>query len=118
MNREELRAYCLSLRGTAEEFPFGEGVAVFKVVGKVFALLSTDGSSISLKCDPVRAVMLRDTYPAVTAGYHLNKKHWNSVQLDGSVPDDEVTDMIEHSYQLVVNGLTKVQKQELGRIST
>src|SRR5688572_18654942 len=104
MNREDLRAYCLSQRGAVEDFPFGEGVAVFKVVGKVFALLPVDGSSISLKCDPVRAVMLRDTFPAVTAGYHLNKKHWNSIQLNGSVPDDEVTDMIEHSYQLVVDG--------------
>ena len=117
MNREELRAHCLSLRGAAEDFPFGEGVAVFKVIGKVFALLPVDGASISLKCDPVRAVMLRDTFPAITAGYHLNKKHWNTVQMDGTVPDDEVIDMIDHSYDLVAKSLTKAQKQVLASLS-
>lgn len=116
MNRDELRAYCLSKPSAAEDFPFGDdSPAVFKVMGKMFALMPLGGTSISLKCDPTWAVVLRDTYPAVKPGYHLNKTHWNSLDMDGSVPDDEVREMIDHSYELVVNGLTKAQRAALQR---
>ncbi len=100
MNVEE---YCLSLPGVVEDYPFGDGVAVFKVGGKMFALTSPAGkpTSVNLKCDPALAVSLRQTYPAVTPGYHMNKTHWNTVELDGGVPDEELARWIEHSYELV-----------------
>jgi predicted DNA-binding protein (MmcQ/YjbR family) len=114
MERNELRAYCLSKRAAIEDFPFGEEVAVFKVGGKVFALLPVSGPiSISLKCDPTLAVVLRETYAAVTPGYHLNKKHWNTVEVDGSIPEDEIEEMIDHSYEQVMKGLTKKEREKL-----
>jgi predicted DNA-binding protein (MmcQ/YjbR family) len=114
MDRDELRRACAALKGAREDFPFGPDVSVYKVMDKVFALIPTSGSvSISLKCDPLRAVMLRESYPAITPGYHLNKQHWNTVECDGSVPDEEIDDLIEHSYDLIVGALTKKQKQEL-----
>lgn len=116
MNRNELRAYCLSKPAATEDFPFGDDPAVMKVMGKMFALLPLNGTAISLKCDPTWAVILRQTYPAVKPGYHLNKKHWNGVEMDGSVPDDEIRDMIDHSYDLVVKGLTRAQRKELSRL--
>jgi predicted DNA-binding protein (MmcQ/YjbR family) len=116
MDREQLRDYCLSRKASVEEFPFGEEVAVFKVMGKVFALLPVDGAlSISLKCDPIFAQLLRDTYPAVTPGWHLNKKHWNSVKIDDSIAEDEILEMVDHSYDQVVKGLTKVQREALAK---
>lgn len=117
MDREDLRRECGTLKGAREDFPFGPEVSVYKVMDKVFALIPTSGRvDISLKCDPMRAVMLRETYPAITPGYHLNKNHWNSIDCDGSVPDDEISDLIDHSYTLVVNALTKKQRQELDRL--
>ncbi len=114
MNRDELRAYCLSRPGAEETFPFGDDVAVFKVMGKMFALLPVSGSlSISLKCEPTLAELLRGTYAAVKPGWHLNKLHWNSLALDGTIPESEVTMMIDHSYELVVKGLTKTQRKAL-----
>lgn len=115
MNRNDLVAYCLSQKGTTVEQPFGPDVDVFKVQGKVFALMPTGNGplSISLKCDPVLATLLRDTYPAVTPGWHLNKKHWNSVQVDGSVADDEIEEWIDHSYAQVIKGMTKAQRAAL-----
>jgi predicted DNA-binding protein (MmcQ/YjbR family) len=115
MKRADLMSYCLSKRGAASEQPFGPDVDVIKVMGKVFALIPvvSDPPQISLKCDPVFAVILRDTYPAVTAGWHLNKKHWNTVVVDGSVAEDEIEEWIDHSYDLVVKGLTKAQRQAL-----
>jgi predicted DNA-binding protein (MmcQ/YjbR family) len=115
LSRDDLRDYCLSLPGANEDFPFGADVAVYKVAGKMFALLPISASPvvISLKCDPVRAVMLRDTYPAVEPGYHLNKRHWNSVRIDGTVPDDDIRELIEHSYALVVAGLPRKQRDAL-----
>jgi len=114
MNRSELRAYCLSKAAAVEDFPFGEEVAVFKVSGKVFALLPVDGATrISLKCDPALAVMLRETYPSVTPGYHLNKKHWNTVEVDDSIPDSEVLEMVDHSYEQVLKGLSKAEREKL-----
>jgi len=94
-----------------EGFPFGEGALVFKVGGKMFAILGAD--SVSLKCDPIFAVAFRERYPAVTAGYHLDKRHWNTVVLDGSVPSDVIEDWIADSYQLVVASLTKAQRDSL-----
>jgi predicted DNA-binding protein (MmcQ/YjbR family) len=115
MDREQLRAYCLSKKEAVETFPFGDDVRVFKVMGKVFALVPVAGAvSISLKCEPTWAQILRQTYEAVKPGYHLNHEHWNSIACDGSVPDGEILGMIDHSYEQVVKGLTKAQRQALG----
>jgi predicted DNA-binding protein (MmcQ/YjbR family) len=117
MEREELRAYCLSQKGAVEEYPFGDDAAVFKVMGKMFALMPVNGAtSISLKCDPDLATMLRNTYPAVTAAYHMNKRHWNGILVDGSIPDDEIYGWVDHAYDLVVKGLTRSQKAQLAEI--
>lgn len=114
MNHTQLAAYCLSRKGASVDQPFGPEADVYKVMGKMFALIPTDGSlTISLKCDPVFAVVLRDTYPAVTAAYHFNKKHWNGVSIDGTVSDDEIEEWIDHSYGLVVKGLTRAQRAAL-----
>jgi len=114
MSREELVGYCLSLKGAVSDFPFGPEAQVFKVMGKMFALVPTDAPlRISLKCDPTWAVILRETYAAVTPAYHMNKRHWNGITMDGSIPDDEVLEMIDHSYQLVVKSLTLAQRQAL-----
>ncbi|MFC4003383.1 MmcQ/YjbR family DNA-binding protein [Prauserella oleivorans] len=115
MTPEQLKATCLALPGAREEFPFDESTSVFKVSGKIFALSSLAGVPlrVSLKCDPELAVHLRTSYPVITAGYHLNKRHWNTVELDGSVPDRLVTDMIEDSYDLVVAGLPKAERERL-----
>jgi predicted DNA-binding protein (MmcQ/YjbR family) len=114
---DRMCAACGALPGAVETYPFGDGVAVFKVGGKMFALvpLSGEPASVSLKCDPDFALSLRDRYPAITAGYHLNKRHWNTVVLDGTVPDDEVLELIDHSYDLVVSGLPKAQRAQLDR---
>lgn len=102
MNIEILREYCLSKAEVTEGFPFGEDTLVFKINGKIFALANLDGDlSVNLKCDPAYALELREKYPSVTPGYHMNKKHWNTVILDGSVPDNEVFSWIDHSYSLV-----------------
>jgi predicted DNA-binding protein (MmcQ/YjbR family) len=116
MNRADLVNRCMSKRGAVREQPFGPEVDVVKVMGKVFALIPVDAHPprISLKCDPLYAQILRENYPAVTPGYHLNKKHWNSVLVDGSVPDDEIAEWIDHSYQQVVKGLTRAQQKRLG----
>lgn len=113
--RDEVIAECAAQLGAAEEYPFGDHTAVFKVAGKIFALVSLDGTpgDVSLKCDPDLAVDLRRRYPAVTPGYHLNKRHWNTVVLDGSVPRDEWSEWIDHSYELVVAGLTRAQRAAL-----
>jgi predicted DNA-binding protein (MmcQ/YjbR family) len=114
MDRAALRDYCLCKAGTTAEFPFGLDAEVFKVIGKMFALIPTDAPlSISLKCDPALAEILRQTYPAVIPGYHLSKKHWNTVSIDGSVPEDEVLEMIDHSYEQVVKGLKKAEREKL-----
>lgn len=116
MDADDLKAACLALTGAAETFPFNPRTSVFKVGGKVFALsaLDSDPLSVSLKCDPELAVRLRAQYPAITAGYHLNKRHWNTVLLDGSVPEAMVRDMIEDSYDLVVSSLPREQRRALG----
>jgi predicted DNA-binding protein (MmcQ/YjbR family) len=97
-----LREYCISKDGASESFPFGEDTLVFKAKDKIFALVNLDGDlSINLKCDPVLAIELRERYSAVIPGYHMNKKHWNTIMLNGSVPDKEVFSWIDHSYNLI-----------------
>ncbi|NOK62500.1 MAG: MmcQ/YjbR family DNA-binding protein [Chloroflexi bacterium AL-W] len=115
MHFDDLRAYLQSKAGTFEDFPFGPEPLVAKVRGKMFALVSFRKSPlrISLKCDPNYAIVLRETYPAIQAGYHLNKRHWNTVTLDGSIPEEEVLKMIDQSYKLVVKSLPKAQQQNL-----
>jgi predicted DNA-binding protein (MmcQ/YjbR family) len=115
VNAEALRDYCLSLKGAAETFPFGPKVSVFKVSGKMFALSILDQVPlrISLKCEPELAEQLRATHPAVLPGYHLNKRHWNTVIIDGSLTEQMINEMIEDSYDLVVSKLPRAQQQAL-----
>jgi predicted DNA-binding protein (MmcQ/YjbR family) len=117
MNSTELKDFCLSLLGARETFPFDGQTSVFKVGGKVFALSHLGGTplSVSLKCDPGFAENLRATYPAITAGYHLNKRHWNTVVIDGSIPDDMLRDLIRDSYDLVVAKLPRLVRADLDR---
>lgn len=106
MNIEEFREYCMSKPGVTEEFPFGEDTLVFKVMGKMFALTNLEGDwSLNLKCDPERAIELREKFPAIQPGYHMSKVHWNTVMMDGSLNSDFVLQLIDHSYQLVVDKL-------------
>ena len=109
---ERLRERCLALPGASEEFPFGDEVSVFKVGGKMFALSHLDGEplQLSVKCEPDLATQLRATYPAIVPGYHLNKRHWNTITLDGSVPEEMVTDLLGDSYDLVVASLPKARR--------
>jgi predicted DNA-binding protein (MmcQ/YjbR family) len=113
--RDRVMAACGTKLGSAEDYPFGDEVAVFKVAGRMFALVSLGPApgSISLKCDPALAAVLRGRYAAITPGYHLNKRHWNTVTLDGSVPDEEVLELVGHSYDLVLAGLTRTQRNKL-----
>jgi predicted DNA-binding protein (MmcQ/YjbR family) len=107
VTRDELRAVCATRRGAEETHPFGPTVAVYKVGGKMFALVPHEGDppTVNLKCDPEWSEVLRKAYAAVRPGYHQNKKHWNTVVLDGSVPDDEIEELVEHSYELVIESL-------------
>ena len=107
MTRDDARSACAGKSGAVETYPFGAETAVYKVGGKMFALIprSAEPAHISLKCDPDWSDVLRQTYSAVGPGYHLNKKHWNTILLDGSVPDDELEELIDHSYELVVESL-------------
>jgi predicted DNA-binding protein (MmcQ/YjbR family) len=103
MNIEELREYCLSLPGVSEHFPFDETTLVFKVNGKMFALTDLEGPlSVNLKCDPELALELRERYPSVKPGYHMNKQHWNTVEIDGTVSDATLIEWITMSYNLVL----------------
>ena len=115
MTREEVLAICLNLPAAEETYPFGEDVAVIKVGGKMFALvpLSEEPGSVNLKCDPAQALELREEYPGIRPGYHQNKRHWNTVDLDGSVDDDVVNDLIVDSYDLVVAGLPRSVRRGL-----
>ncbi|MBE9480273.1 MAG: MmcQ/YjbR family DNA-binding protein [Bacteroidetes bacterium] len=114
MNIEDIREYCLCKKGVTESLPFDEDTLVFKVLDKMFALASLEGDlSINLKCNPEKAIELREQYPAVQPGYHMNKKHWNTVMIDRSVSDKLVKQWIDDSYKLVVSKLTKKQKEKL-----
>jgi predicted DNA-binding protein (MmcQ/YjbR family) len=116
MNIEELREYCISKKGVTESFPFDEVTLVFKVGGKMFALSNLDGEpSVNLKCDPERAVELREQYSSVVPGYHMNKLHWNTVYLDRSVPEQLLRELIYLSYDLVFVSLPKPKREEVLR---
>lgn len=109
---ESMISCCAQMTAATKEYPFGPEPLVMKVAGKMFALFG-DGS-VSLKCDPVIAMNLREQHSAVKPGYHLNKKHWNTVHFDGSLTEEELRSMIEHSYELVVAGLTKAERRKHG----
>jgi predicted DNA-binding protein (MmcQ/YjbR family) len=116
MNPVELRDHCLAFAGAQETFPFGAETSVFKVTGKMFALsrLGAESLRVSVKCEPELAEALRETHAAVIAGYHLNKRHWNTLILDGSLPDQTIREMIEDSYDLVVSRLPRADRRALG----
>ncbi|HWH94738.1 MAG TPA: MmcQ/YjbR family DNA-binding protein [Baekduia sp.] len=116
MRPAALRDLCLSFTGAEETFPFGSETSVFKVAGKMFALsqLRADSLRVSLKCEPELAEALRRAHPAVLPGYHLNKRHWNTVIIDGSLPEQMIKDMIEDSYDLVVAQLPVSRRRGLG----
>lgn len=115
MTRDDVLRICAALPGAIEEFPFGDGVSVFKVGGRMFALVALVGEpgSVNLKCDPELAEALRAQYSAVRPGHHQNKRHWNTVELDGTVPEPEWRWMIEHSYERVVDGLPRTRRFEV-----
>lgn len=115
MNVEEFRVYCLSKPKVTEEFPFDETTLVFKVCGKIFALTGLESIEfkVNLKCDPDKAVELRETYESITAGFHMNKKHWNTVTVDGSFSEIVFRELIDHSYEMVVKGLPKKIQDQL-----
>ncbi len=116
MDGDALRDLCLEFRGSEETFPFGFETSVFKVAGKMFALsrLREEPLRVSLKCEPLLAQQLRAAHPAILGGYHLNKRHWNTVVIDGSLADEMIGDMIEDSYDLVVSKLPRERQRALG----
>jgi predicted DNA-binding protein (MmcQ/YjbR family) len=125
MDAEALRALCLSFPGAYEDFPFGPEASVFKVrapagggdrPGKMFALSRLDAAplTVALKCDPALAVQLRAAHPEITGAYHMSKRHWSDVRLDGGLTDGDLHDLVEDSYDLVVAGLPRVQRESLG----
>ena len=114
MNLASFQSYCLVKKGVTEEFPFDNNTLVYKVMGKMFALADVDlFESINLKCEPEKAAQLREEYASVLPGYHMSKKHWNTVLMDGSVPDKKVKEWIDDSYNLVASSLTKSQQKAL-----
>jgi len=114
MHIEEFREYCLAKPGVTEETPFGPDTLVFKVGGKIFALTDINTfESINLKCDPEKAVELREQYEAIKPGYHMNKKHWNTVFLRSEIKDSLLKVLIDNSYYLVYQSLTRTQKREI-----
>jgi predicted DNA-binding protein (MmcQ/YjbR family) len=114
MDLDKIRSYCLKKKGVTETLPFNEDIPVYKVMGKMFLLSNlTPPVSINIKCDPELAVELREKYEAVSPGFHMNKLHWNTVMLDGSISDKYIYEWIDLSYQLIVNGLSKKEKDIL-----
>lgn len=114
MNIEEFRDFCLSLEGTTEDFPFDQETLVFKVMGKMFALTHVDSfESVNLKCDPEKIPELREQYPGVLPGYHMSKKHWNTILINGEIPDPLLKQWTRDSYDLVVAGLPKKLRNQL-----
>jgi predicted DNA-binding protein (MmcQ/YjbR family) len=113
MDLESVRTYCLAKKAVTESLPFDDETLVFKVAGKIFSLLSLSGDwGMNLKCDPEKAVELREQYPEIVPGYHMNKAHWNTIQLNGNLSEKMIFDLIDHSYQLIVNSLSRKQKIE------
>jgi predicted DNA-binding protein (MmcQ/YjbR family) len=118
VNIEKVAEFCLSKEGATESFPFGDSALVVKVGEKIFAILNLDSNSwINLKCDPERAIELRETNHAISPGYHMNKNHWNTIQLEGSLPDKLLREMIDHSYDLVYQSLPAQLKLKVSRKS-
>jgi predicted DNA-binding protein (MmcQ/YjbR family) len=114
MNIEQFRDFCIALPGVTEEFPFGEDTLVYKVKGKIFALTSLESfETVNLKCDPEIAVELRERYDAVTPGYHMNKKHWNTVEVNTGITNKLLYEWIRDSYDLVVKSLPKKDRESL-----
>ena len=114
MTFETFKAYCLSKSGAWEDYPFDERVCVFKVFDKMFALcVDEEPLHVNLKCDPIYALELRSLYSAVSAGYHMNKKHWNTIEANSDVDDNLLKELVDDSYALIVSKLTKKQKTEL-----
>jgi predicted DNA-binding protein (MmcQ/YjbR family) len=115
MDLDVLRNHCLSKSGAAEGYPFGPGVLVMKVGGKIFAIIAEDAEplQVSLKCDPEIAIALRKKHPAVGPGYHLNKRHWNTVTLDGSVSGRRLFEWVDDSYDLVVDSLPRALRRDI-----
>lgn len=114
MNIEDIRTYCLSKKGVSEEFPFGENALVYKVMGKMFLLSDLSSElSINVKCDPQKAMELREQYPCVIPGYHMNKKHWNTIRVDGSVSDRLIREWIDHSYAKVLEKLPGKLREQI-----
>jgi len=117
MDIESFREFCISKKGVSESFPFDNVTLVYKVMGKIFALTDVESfGSINLKCDPETAINLRELYPAVQPGYHMNKSHWNTIVLDGSIPNSLIYNWTEHSYDLVVSKLPAKLRKELQNI--
>ncbi|PYM06178.1 MAG: MmcQ-like protein [Verrucomicrobia bacterium] len=119
MDTVEFREYCLTKSDVTEGMPFGETVLVFKVAGKMFALVSLDEvpAIANLKCDPDLALDLRDRYEQVRPGYHMNKKHWNTVEIEGGIPEAELCKMIDHSYDLVVQSLPRASHSKIPHVA-
>ncbi len=113
MNIEEIRDYCISLKAVTESFPFDETTLVFKVMNKMFCLLSLDKLQVNLKNNPEKNIDLRAHYPAIIPGYHMNKEHWNTVGLDGTIPPNLIKELIDKSYQLIIESLPRKRQQEL-----
>jgi len=114
MNVEELRDYCLQLRGVTEDFPFGEDTLVFRVGGKIFLLIGlAEGNRFNVKCDPELAVELRERHSEVQPGYHMNKTHWNTVYMDGQLTYKQLCEMMAHSHELILKSLSKKIQEEL-----
>ena len=117
MDIETLREYCLSKKYVTESFPFDDVTMVFKVLGKMFALVNLDGElSVNIKCDPEKAIDLREHYPSVLPGYHMDKKHWNTVMIDGTVSDKLLKEWITDSYDLVVKKFPNKDKEKIRKI--
>ena len=115
MNKDKVRTYCLSLPQVKEDYPFGPDVQVFKIKSKLFALMTNRKGveRVNLKCDPEEAMFLREIFEDVIPGYHMNKMHWNTIILSGSIPDGEIKRMIDRSYCLVVKKLKKTDRENL-----
>ena len=114
MTLEYYREYCLAMPGVTEDTPFGEDTLVFRVGGKIFSLTSMEMfQSVNLKCDPERAVELREEYSGIVPGFHMNKKHWNTVSTGGSVPDRLILELADHSYALIFVSLSKKLQAEI-----
>ena len=114
MNSEQIREYCLNLPAVTEDMPFGDDTLVFRIKNKIFALLNLEGEiRLNLKCDPEKAIALREEFSAIIPGYHMNKAHWNTLIMNGSLKVELIRSLIDHSYELIIESLPKKVKEEL-----